>query len=170
MVTSRPSRFGSGPGEPGSSRPAPPRLNLLLSCTEDPAGERIEQVDRLLQPLGIHCVTARSVEESETLIRSRDIHLAVVDWTIPLRRSASRGPGSQPAGERIMQLLRRLDPTPPTVLVRPRQPASRDHVRSLSQALREGAFAVLDHPVDLELLLETMRRVLRRYYADVWPQ
>ena len=41
--------------------------------------------------------------------------------------------------------------------------------RLLGQSLREGAFAVLDRPVSIEDMLEVMRRILRRYYADVWP-
>ncbi len=162
------------PRHPESNDPAatggvPARLNLLLSCREDQSAGRLSQLGCLLEPLGIRSVTARSVEESEALIRAESIHLAVVDWAIPLKADASRGPAAGPAGGRVLQLLRRLDPSPPTVIVRPRQAVNRDHVRSLSEALREGAFAVLDHPIDLETLLETMRRVLRRYYADVWP-
>jgi len=47
---------------------------------------------------------------------------------------------------------------------------ARESARSLSAALREGAFAVLDRPIDLEMILEVMRRILRKHYADVWPQ
>ena len=64
---------------------------------------------------------------------------------------------------------RRLDPTPPTVVVRRARPCEKDRMRALSSALRDGAFAVLDRPVQIELMLEIMRRILRRYYKDVWP-
>ena len=40
---------------------------------------------------------------------------------------------------------------------------------TLHEALREGAFAVLDMPLRMETMLETMRRVLCRHYADNWP-
>ena len=73
------------------------------------------------------------------------------------------------AGPRILQLLRRLEQPPPTVVIRPRQPVARDSARGLAAALREGAFAVLDRPIHLEMMLEVMRRILRRHYADVWP-
>ena len=75
----------------------------------------------------------------------------------------------EPGGPRILQMLRRLTQPPPTVVVRPPQPTSRESVRSLSAALREGAFAVIDRPIELETLLEVMRRILRRHYADLWP-
>jgi hypothetical protein len=51
---------------------------------------------------------------------------------------------------------------PLQIVIRPPQSAARESSRTLSDALREGAFAVLDRPVDLETMLEIMRRVLRR--------
>ena len=35
--------------------------------------------------------------------------------------------------------------------------------------IQQGAFAVLDRPIEIESMLEVMRRILRRHYADVWP-
>jgi CheY-like chemotaxis protein len=155
-------------GEPtdASGRPGRARLNLLLSYGgwRETAAE--EQLVRLLEPMGINSITAESGEEAADVIRTRAVHIAVVDLAIPLHR---RGPSAAPGGGRILQLLRRLDQPPPTVLVRPPQPASRESERQLSEALREGAFAVLDRPFRLETMLEVMRRVLRRYYADLWP-
>jgi DNA-binding NtrC family response regulator len=149
-----------------AGRPGRSRLNLLLSYggwRETPAEE---QLARLLAPLGINSITADSGEEAAEIIRTLVVHIAVVDMAIPLHR---RGSSAAPGGGRILQLLRRLDQPPPTVLVRPPQPAGRASVRELSEALREGAFAVLDRPFRLETMLEVMRRVLRRYYADLWP-
>ena len=75
----------------------------------------------------------------------------------------------RPAGHQVLQLLRRMDPAPPVVLVRPPQVSRRESVRGLNDALREGVFAVLDRPLGLEPMLETLRRVVRRHYADRWP-
>ena len=69
----------------------------------------------------------------------------------------------------MLQLLRRLDEQPPVVVIRPADPSLRENTRSLGQSLREGVFAVLDQPVAIEDMLEVMRRILRRHYADVWP-
>ena len=55
------------------------------------------------------------------------------------------------------------------VVIRPPQPTVRESRRGLTSALREGAFAVLDRPLKLETMLETMRRVVQRHYQDLWP-
>lgn len=73
-------------------------------------------------------------------------------------------------GIRILQILRRLEAPPPTVVVRGPADRTLANQRTLREALREGAFAVIDSPVQLEVLLETLRRILRRHYADAWPE
>ncbi|MFK7962191.1 MAG: hypothetical protein AB8G96_16895 [Phycisphaerales bacterium] len=140
-----------------------PRLRLLL------ARERSAEFDRfgdLLEPMGIQSIATGCGEEAADLIRREPVHVAVVDWAMPLRSGDRR---SGPAGERLLQLLRRLEPAPPTIVVRPRQAMRREHVRGLHAALREGAFAVVDQPIDLEMLLEVLRRILVRHYRGHWP-
>jgi DNA-binding response OmpR family regulator len=141
------------------------RLNLLLSYGGWRDEAAVLQAPRLLEPLGICTMEAGTCEEAEDLIRTRPIHIAVVDLEIPLRAA---GP-TQPSGLRILQLLRRLDSPPPTIVVRPRQASARDDVRGLLGSLRDGAFAVLDRPMRLEALLDTLHRALRRHYKDLWP-
>ena len=170
-----PSGYGrSDANWPAADNDAGPagRLNLLLSIAAWRQGGALEQLPSLLAPLGIHSITTGSGEEAADVIRRVTVHIAVVDLAIPLQRTetaASSPLGAREAGPRVLQLLRRLEQPPPTVVVRPRQPAMRESVRSLTQALREGAFAVLDQPVELESMLEVLRRILRRHYADVWP-
>jgi CheY-like chemotaxis protein len=118
--------------------------------------------------MGIHSIRVESGDEAAEVITSRPIHIAVVDLEIPLHRR-ERDVAWGAGGARMLQLLRRLEQPPPTVVVRSPQVALRDDVRGLLSALREGAFAVLDRPLELETLLEVMRRILRRYYADLWP-
>ncbi len=148
--------------------PEPPtddaRLNLLLSYGREDQGV-IAQLPRLLAPMGISSIRVTSGEGAARVISDHPIHIAVVDLTIPL---AQGGP-ARPGGPRILQLLRRLDRPPPTVVIRPRQAVARDSARSLAAALREGAFSVVDQPIHLETLLEVLRRILRKHYADVWP-
>ncbi len=109
---------------------------------------------------------ATSGDEAADLIQHHPIHIAVVDLQIPFERDC---PSQRPGGPRILQLLRRLDQPPPTVVVRPAQATARESQRSLSEALQQGAFAVLDQPMKLDTLLEVMRRILRRYYEGAWP-
>ena len=108
------------------------------------------------------------------------MHIAVIDLSIPMhpvsRRSGDATGASdaevihsEPAGGRVLQLLKRLDQPPPTIVVRPRQPDPAESSRTLADALRDGAFAVLDDPVPIESMLQVLERVVRRHYRDHWP-
>ena len=85
---------------------------------------------------------------------------------IPLTAGSTN---QQPGGERVLQLLRRLQPQPPTIVIRPRQASIRENARSLARSLQEGAFTVVDRPAVLETLLDALHRALRKHYADRWP-
>lgn len=148
--------------------------------------------------MGIRCLAASNGDEAQRIIRSVSIHIAVVDLAIPLRaacagdprtprstaaptatdsKSAPRSPASTPAvplaaaeaGARLLQLLRRLESRPPIIVIRPPQPTLRESARTLTEALDAGAFAVLDRPVQLEAMLDALRRIVRRHYANHWP-
>ena len=122
-----------------------------------------DQLPRLLEPAGIQCLRARTGREVQSLIDEGDVHIAVLDLTIPME------PGrTEPAGPRVLQLLRRCPSRPPTIVVRPRQGSVRANARGLAEAMREGAFTVLDDPVGIEAMLETLRRLVRRHYPDHW--
>ncbi|MFI4897445.1 MAG: hypothetical protein ACIARR_06435 [Phycisphaerales bacterium JB059] len=153
-------RSGAAPGHG--------RLNLLLSYAGWRPEPWVDRLPRLLEPMGVHSLTAQSGREASEVIRRNRIHIAVVDLGLPLEACQSEAAG---AGCRLLEILRRLDAPPPTVVVkRPR--STRDEQRELSGALRAGAFAVIDRPHDtgdLELLLEVLRRVLARHYAGAWP-
>lgn len=144
-------------------------MNLLLSYAGWRPEPWVDRLPRLLEPMGIRSLTARSGREASEVISHNPIHIAVVDLGLPLEECRSDADG---AGCRLLEILRRLDAPPPTVVVkRPR--SSRDEQRELSGALRAGAFAVIDRPHDtgdLELLLEVLRRVLARHYAGGWPR
>ncbi len=119
--------------------------------------------------MGIRSLMAGCGREASELIRQNPIHIAVVDLGLPLEQSR---PESAGAGCRLLEVLRRLDSPPPTVVVK-RPQSSREEQRELAAALRAGAFAVIDRPHesgDLELLLEVLRRVLARHYAGAWPK
>ena len=152
------------------------RFNLLLSCERAPAHAESEdwscQLPRLLAPLGVRAVVARSGSESATILSSTPIHLAIVDLGIPLDAPPDQQPGGNASGgeggKRVLELLSRLEDPPPTLIVKPRR-TKREDTRALQAALTAGAFAVLDRPVNLETVLRTMSRALQRHYADRWP-
>lgn len=150
---------------PHSPAARPARLNLLLSCGSWRSDSAVKQLPQLLEPMGVHAIRVNCGREAEQVITSTPIHIAVVDMAIPLTDTES----TEPCGPRILQLLRRITPNPPTVLVRPAQAESRASSRSLSQALKEGAFAVVDRPLHMESMLDIMHRILKRHYKDTWP-
>ncbi len=155
----------------GPSR-GPSRLNLLLSSGSWRRHTAVDQLPHLLEPMGIASIRVETGEEAEHVIRTTSIHIAFVDMAIPLRRGAGPTPDAvceTPGGSRVIQLLRRLDQPPPLVILRSMQTQSRESTRGLCEALREGAFAVVDQPVQLESILEVMRRILRRHYSGLWP-
>ncbi|MCB9838943.1 MAG: hypothetical protein H6813_06350 [Phycisphaeraceae bacterium] len=142
------------------------RLNLLLSYGGWRSESWAHRLPQLLQPMGIHAWMAGSGTEASYLLRSQRVHLAVVDLALPL--DAPDTAGASEGGVRLLQLLARLECPPPTIVVRsPRE--SRADARLLNQALRQGAFAVVDRPVQLELMLDVFRRALTRHYQNRWP-
>lgn len=150
-----------------------PRLNLLLTYGGWHPESWVDHLPRLLAPMGITAVRARSGVEAASVIRSTPVHIAVVDLALPLDApqtddSGDFAPAGEEGGERIIELLRRLDAPPPTVVVKRRR-SGRENARSLSNALAAGVFAVLEPPVHLEHALEVMRRVLQRHYEGRWP-
>lgn len=147
------------------------RLNLLLTCggwAHCGGGDVwASQLPTLLRPLGVEVLTAGSGREATSVIRDQPVHIAVVDLALPME--GSRNPSeSREAGMRILELLSRLDQPPPTVVIR-RRCTQREGSRGLASALAAGAFAVVDRPVQIETVLDIMRRVVRRHYADRWP-
>jgi len=142
------------------------RLNLLLTCGSWRKDTMVRQLPRLLEPFGIRTLTAETGEEALQMIDEQDIHIAIVDLSIPLKQ----GDGVRRAGgERVLQLLRRLTLQPPTIVIRPRQSTARENARSLARSLHEGAFTVVDRPAMLETLLDALHRAMKRHYAGRWP-
>ncbi len=164
----RAANFHPDAQEPAHPGPVGGRLNLLLSYAGWRPEPWVDRLPRLLEPMGIRSLTAGCGREASQVISQNPIHIAVVDLGMPLEQTR---PETANAGCRLLEVLRRLDSPPPTVVVK-RPQSSRDEQRELTAALRAGAFAVIDRPHesgDLELLLEVLRRVLARHYAGSWP-
>lgn len=151
------------------------RLNLLLSYGGWQAESWVDSLPRLLEPMGVISHRAGTGREATNVIRSRPIHIAIVDLGLPLdapAECAAAAPApSEEGGARLLDLLLRLPVPPPTVVVK-RSRTHRDDSRELSAALRAGAFAVIDRPDGMrgmEMMLEVLRRCLVRFYQGRWP-
>lgn len=160
-------------GSDGSQGGSGGRLNMLLSYGGWREGDSwADRLPALLTPFGVRTRRVSSgVEAAQVLGSDECFHLAVVDLRLPMdERCVCREDVylAQEGGRRLLDLLARTEEPPPTIVVQATK-SRRDEARDLSAALRRGVFAVIDRPVDLEIMLETFRRVLRRHYKDQWP-
>lgn len=161
---------------PPTPNPGDPRLNLLLTYGGWRESSWADSLPALLEPMGVRSFRAASGAEAAQVLRSTPIHAAVVDLRLPLDR-CGRATAPAPAtpapveegGERLLEILRRLESPPPTVVVtRDRTP--RERMRELHHALRHGAYAVvLGSAADAEQMLRVLQRLVTRFYQDRWP-
>ena len=126
------------------------RFSLLLA---DERGGLEDTVRRLLEPQGVQTLAVRSGREALDVLQSTQIHVAVLDHQMP-----------QLGGLQVIKLMRDLKNAPPAILLTQHLT---DHL--LHEALGMRVFSVLSKPVDLNLLLDALARVLRRHYASKWP-
>src|SRR6202050_2961094 len=98
-------------------------------------------------------LTRRGLLEALQLLESTSVDVAVLDAQMP-----------QLGGLQIIRLLRELDKSTPAILLT-------SHLTShlLQEALGMQVFSVLSKPVDLNVLLDALARVLRRYHENRWP-
>jgi len=173
------------PHHPDAAAPSPQgehtngggaRLNILLTDGGWRDESWPESLPRLLAPMGVRARRAGSGREAARVLRLTPIHAAIVDLTLPLTDAGAEEhhrmtvqPVAEEGGARLLDLLARIERPPPIVVVRePR--FSREDARDLLAALRHGVFAVVDRPVNLELMLEVFRRLLARHYRGQWPE
>ncbi len=149
------------------------RLNVLLTDGDEPWSEHLP---RLLEPQGVRAIRVDSVRQAIDVIDHEPIHMAVVDLALPVDQPESPAAGRPAESDRsgggalkLVQVIRRLDPTPPTVIIRGRLFQPRLDDRLLREALTLNVFSVLDQPVQMEQVLRVLQRVMARYYDDVWP-
>ena len=126
------------------------RLSVLLA--HDSEGWQ-ETVRRLLEPQGVQTVAVRSGREALDVLQHTQVHVAVLDQQMP-----------QLGGLQVIKLMRDLKAPPPSILLANHLT---DHL--LHDALGLRVFSVLSKPVDLNLLLDALARVLKRHYASRWP-
>jgi CheY-like chemotaxis protein len=114
-----------------------------------------ETLVRLLEPQGVHALPVRTGREALGLIESTDIHAAVLDTVMP-------GLGGMQV-IKLMHEMRGRTP-PPAILLTTHMTNS-----LLREALGMHVFSVLSKPVDFNLLLDALARLLKRYHENRWP-
>jgi CheY-like chemotaxis protein len=131
------------------------RFTVLLANEQE---DWHQTVRGLLQPQGVQTVSAHSGREALELLESIPVHVAVLDAQMP-----------QLGGLQVVRLLRELHAGPkiratPAILLT-------SHLTNhlLQEALGMQVFSVLSKPVDFNVLLDALARVLRRYHENRWP-
>ena len=126
------------------------RLSVLLA--HDSEGWQ-DNVRRLLEPQGVETLAVRSGREALELIQTRPIHVAILDQQMP-----------QLGGLQVIKLMRDFKSAPTPSRLATHRP------RPLGPGARGlGGFSVLSKPVDLNMLLDALARILRKRYASRWP-
>ncbi|HEY8665895.1 MAG TPA: response regulator [Tepidisphaeraceae bacterium] len=126
------------------------RLTVLLANEQEGWHQTVRQ---LLEPQGVLTISARSGRDALHLIESTPVHVAVLDAQMP-----------QLGGLQVVKLMRELQNAPPAILLANHMT---DHL--LHEALGMHVFSVLSKPVDFNLLLDALARVIRRHYEGKWP-
>ncbi|MGA3068173.1 MAG: response regulator [Tepidisphaeraceae bacterium] len=126
------------------------RLTVLLADEQE---DWHWTVRGLLEPQGVQTVSARSGRQALELIESGSIDVAVLDAHMP-----------QLGGLQVIRMIRESQKSTPAILLT-------SHLTShlLQEALGMQVFSVLSKPVDFNLLLDALARVLRRYHENKWP-
>lgn len=152
------------------------RFNVLLTeDREHSAGHWTRQLPRLLQPQGVRAYVARSGREAVDMVNDLEIHAALIDLATPQDAPTNPAPGNSPSsvgdaqGLWVLEVIRRLPQRPPVVVVNSRAIARNQAQRCLNQALRLGAFSVVNRPSDIEDMLSVIRRLIDRQYEGAWP-
>ena len=140
-----------------AAQPDPATRLTVLLANEQERWHR--QVRDLLAPQGVRTVSALSGKEALGLIEAgaadaaARVHVAVLD-------SVMGGLG----GLQVAKIARDVPGAPPLILMTERPTG---HV--LHEALMLRVFSVLPKPVELDLLLDSLARVVRRHYGNRWP-
>jgi CheY-like chemotaxis protein len=126
------------------------RLTVLLAEQSD--GWAIT-VRKLLEPQGVQTIGAHTGREALRLIETGTIHVAVLDQQMP-----------QLGGMAVVKRMRELPDAPPAILL-----VNHMNNHLLQEALGLQVFSVLSKPVDFNLLLDSLARVMKRHYESRWP-
>jgi CheY-like chemotaxis protein len=129
------------------------RLTVLLANEQEGWHQTVRG---LLEPQGVHTLVAHSGREALNLIESQPVHVAVLDQQMP-----------QLGGLQVIKLMRESKtaaPAPAAILL-----ADQLTNHLLHEALGMHVFTVLAKPVDFNVLLDALARVLRRYHESRWP-
>jgi CheY-like chemotaxis protein len=136
---------------------APQRLTVLLANEQEGWHQTVRG---LLEPQGVRTVSVRSGREVLDAIEHAaadpmhvPIHVAVLDAQMP-----------QLGGMAVVKMMQQRAGSPPAILL-----ADQLSNSLMQEALALKVFSVLSKPVDFNVLLDALARVVKRHYKGNWP-
>lgn len=145
------------------------RFNVLLTRDREHAIEHwTGQLPRVLGPLGVRAFVADTGREALEVAEQVEVHAAVIDLSTPPGPTTS-APAHQPGGLWLLEVLSRRPNRPATVVVNSQAYTPGQIDRFLNEALRLGAFTVVNRPVEVHGLLVVIQRVIERRFRGRWP-
>ena len=130
----------------------PGSVNVMLS---DAHWAWPQAVAEIFHPRGVNPLVAQSGEQMVRLVRSKTIHLAILDARM-----------EDLTGVQVLRMLRHSDPNLPCILL-----AHEVSDRLLERALSLDVFSVLAKPVDLRVLAAQVDRLFVKHYkSDVFSR
>jgi CheY-like chemotaxis protein len=126
------------------------RLTVLLA-NEQEGWHRT--VRGLLEPQGVRTLSVHTGREALEAVEHEHVHVAVLDQRMP-----------QLGGMQVVKMMAGKPQSPPAILLA-------DHLSDqlMHEALALQVFSVLSKPVDFNLLLDSLARVVKRHYKGQWP-
>lgn len=145
------------------------RFNILLTEDRDrPLEHWTRQFPRLMRPLGVEAHLATTGRQALELSEQITFHAAFIDLATPKDATSVHAGGNSGGGLWLLEVMQRQAQHPPVVVVNSR--ATRQQaVRLLNEALRLGAFSVVNRPDNLTPLLNVIQRLLNRHHQGQWP-
>jgi len=128
------------------------RLTVLLA-NEQESWHRT--VCGLLEPQGVRTLSVRSGREVLDVMQRDEVHVAVLDIGMPLLGG--------------MQVVKMMQQSPKSKNVPAILLADHPNDQLMHEALQLEVFSVLGKPVDFNVLLDSLARVVKRHYKDKWP-
>ncbi|MGA2498368.1 MAG: response regulator [Tepidisphaeraceae bacterium] len=126
------------------------RFTVLLPPA---AGAWHDVVTRLLEPQGVQTLVGRSGRDMLSVLEATTVHAVVLDTQMP-----------QLGGMQVLKFMREMKKAPPAILL-----AEQMTNHLLREALTMHVFSVLTKPVDFNLLLDALARLIKRFHENRWP-
>ncbi len=118
----------------------------ILITDDDPAAR--ETLREIVAPQGFHTLMAESGEEAIDLVRTHEVHLALMDMHLP-----------RLSGLETIAIVRQIRGVMPAILI-----TGDNDENLIRRALSEHAYCVLAKPVSKHVVIYVVNKALAKFY------